>query len=102
MHIAVRRDRCYREHERFLCGHSIVEEAVGFLRNDVCRVLALVGHGWVMVSLERRIDIFVGEGVEQEVRSCEASSMGFVVVGDFLGVEELADVVCVIACRLEP
>ena len=28
--------------------------------------------------------------------------MGFVVVGDFLGIEELADVVCVVACRLEP
>lgn len=28
--------------------------------------------------------------------------MGLVVVGDFLGVEELADVVGVVACRLEP
>ena len=55
-----------------------------------------------MVSLERRIDIFVGEGVEEEVRSREASSMRLVVVGDFLGVEELADVVCVVASRLQP
>jgi hypothetical protein len=28
--------------------------------------------------------------------------MRFVVVGDFLGVEELADVVCVVASRLQP
>lgn len=73
-----------------------------FRRDDVCRVLALVGHGLVVVSLERRIDIFVGEGVEEEVRSREASSMGFVVVGDLLGIEELADVIGVVACRLEP
>ena len=55
-----------------------------------------------MVSLERRIDIFVRERVEQEIRSREASSMGFVVVGDLLGIEELADVIGVVACRLEP
>ena len=102
MYVAVRCDGCYGEHERLFRSHCIVEEAMCFRRDDICGVLALVGHGWIVVSLECCVDIFVGEWVEQEVRSCEASSMRLVVVGDFLCVEELADVVCVVASRLEP
>jgi hypothetical protein len=75
---------------------------VCFRRDDVCGVLALVGHGWIVVSLECCIDVFVRERVEQEVGSREAGSMGLVIVGDLLGVEEFADVVCVVAGRLEP
>jgi hypothetical protein len=102
VHIAVRCDRCYCKHKRLLRSHCIVEETVCFRRDDVCGVLALVRYGWIVVPLECCIDIFVGERVEQEVRSGEASSMRLIVVGDFLGVEELADVVCIVASRLEP
>lgn len=73
-----------------------------FRRDDVCGVLALVRYGWIVVSLECCVDIFVRERVKQEVGSSETSSMRLVVVGDFLGVEELADIVCVVASRLEP
>jgi len=93
----MRCNRCYREHERLLRSHGIVEEAMCFRRDDVCRVLPLVRHGWIVVPLECCIDVFVCEWIEKEVRSGETSSMGLVVVGDFLGVEELADVVCVVA-----
>jgi len=63
----MRRDRCYREHEGLLCGHSVVKEAMCFGRDDVCGVLTLVGYGRVVVSLERCIEVFVCERVEQEV-----------------------------------
>ena len=102
VHVAVRCDRCYREHERLLRSYGIVEEAMCLRGDNVCGILAFVRHGRIVVSLECCVDIFVGKRVEQEVRSCEARSMGLVVVGDFLGVEELADVVCVVSSRLEP
>ena len=67
MHIAVRCNGCYREHERLFGSHSVVKEAMRFRRDDVCGVLTLVGHGRVVVSLECCIDILVSEWVEQEV-----------------------------------
>jgi len=102
VYIAVRCDRCYREHEWFFRGHSIFEEAMSFRRDDICGVLALVGDGRVMISLECCVAVFICEWVEKEIRSRETSSMGLVVIGDFLGVEKLADVVCVITSRLQP
>lgn len=66
MHVAVRRDGRYGEHERLFRSHGVVEEAMRFRRDDVGRVLALVRHGWIVVSLECCIDVFVGERVEQE------------------------------------
>lgn len=96
VYIAMGRDRRDRKHEWLLCRHGIVKKAISFGSNDIRGVLALVGYGRVMVSLECCVTIFVREWIEQEVRPGKACSVWLVVVRDFLGVEELADVVGVV------
>lgn len=64
MHIAVRSHRRDREHERLICTHSIVKEAVGFGSNEVRGVFAFVRHRCVSVSLECSVEILVGERVK--------------------------------------
>ena len=54
-----------------------------------------------MVALESGVHVFVGERVEEEVRSSKTGGVWFVVVCHFLCVEELARVVCIIASLLK-
>ena len=55
-----------------------------------------------MVSLHRRIPIFIGVWVQEKVRAIPAGRVGGVVVIDAVGVEELARVVGIIASFLQP
>lgn len=55
-----------------------------------------------MIPLERGVVVLVGKGVQEELGTCPAGRVRRIVVSHALGIEELADVVRVVACVLEP
>lgn len=102
VNIAVRSHRRDCQHERPVGIDSIIEEAVCLRSHNVRRILALIGHRRVVVSLKGGILVLVREWIEQEIRTSPACGVRFVVVRHFLRVEELSHVVGVVARRLKP
>jgi hypothetical protein len=63
MDIAMGCNRRHRKHERLLRCHSVVEKTVSFRSDNVCRVMALVRRGQVVVSLECCVEVFIREWI---------------------------------------
>ena len=80
----------------------VVEEAEGFLSEDVDRVLPGVADRRVAVALEAGVEVHVCVRVQEEVGAVPAGGVGGVVVVGGVRVEELARVVRVVARLLEP
>lgn len=115
-HIAVRRVGSRDEEEGLVALRRVVDEPVYLGCQYVRGVLASVAYRLVLVSLERAIQVLVGERIKEEVlprsaadskpdgpyRCGEPIDVRVEVVVNGVSVEELADVVRVVARRLKP
>ncbi len=104
MYIAMRSCGC-DDQEEWLLGYTpktVFEEAIGLLGDYICTVAALVAYGKIIVALKRCIEVLIGVGIQEEVRAGPASSIRRVVVVNCLRIEQLSNVVSVVASVLEP
>ena len=104
MNIAMRSRRCNDQEERLLSctSKTIIEEAIGLLGDYIRTVAALVAYGKILVALKGCIEVFISVRNQEEVRAGPASSMRRVVVVNCLRIEQLSNVVSVVASVLEP
>lgn len=65
-------------------------------------MLTLMADRFVIVALEGRVEVTVGEWIEKEIRSVESCWPRGQVVVYCVGVEEFTRVIRVVACFLEP
>lgn len=69
----MRRTGCNGQEEGLGSGYCIVEKPKGLFGQDVCQILALVTDWRILVSLESRIEILVGKGIQKDIGLCESS-----------------------------
>lgn len=73
--------RCtWRNHkeERLVCFYSFIKKAVSFLSHHISDIFALVAYGWILIALERAVEIVVCKRIEKEVLQTLAPSPQFV------------------------
>jgi hypothetical protein len=98
----VRCDRRYGHEKWPLAVQRIIEEAEGFLGNDIRRMASFIAHGSLFMSLIGGVHVRIGIWIHEEIGSIKAIDMGTVIILDRVSIEELARVVGVIARFLEP
>lgn len=100
--IAMGRDRRNGQKEWILGLDSVLEEPFRFLGYHIGRIVTLMAHGRIGVSLPGAVQVGVSKGVQQKVRARPTGREWLVVILDGMCIEQLSRVICSIASFLEP
>lgn len=102
INIEMRGHRCNDQEEWSFSRDCLFKKAIGLLSYNIGCIETFIADRLFLIPLPSAVKVGVGVGVKQEIRSRKASRIWGVVVVNVMSIEELASVVGIDSCILQP